>query len=105
MTRTRAGARPLSLPAAIRAAQADVREHQATVRHGAAALFQSGHDVLTAPTTLLLASGVGFLAAEFTHRPAAAVADQQAHEPSAATRLLSPGKLLALGMDALRLLA
>ena len=58
--------KPKSLTAQIREAerQLSIRQHQVTVR--GASLLHNIHGWITAPATLLLASGVGFMAGEFT---------------------------------------
>ena len=63
---------PQSLTAQIRAAEQQVLHRQRAVGARAAALVRKLHQQMTAPATLLLAGGIGFIVGELTQHPSSA---------------------------------
>jgi hypothetical protein len=63
---------PQSLTAQIRAAEQQVLHRQRAVGVCAAALVRKLHQQMTAPATLLLAGGIGFIVGELTQHPSPA---------------------------------
>jgi hypothetical protein len=63
---------PQSLTAQIRAAEQQVLHRQRAVGVCAAALARKLHQQMTAPATLLLAGGIGFIVGELTRHPSSA---------------------------------
>ncbi len=60
--------KPKSLTAQIRDAERQVLNHQRRVSVSAATLVRKIHQQMTAPATLLLAGGIGFIIGELTKR-------------------------------------
>lgn len=60
--------KPKSLRAQIRAAEREILNRQQKVGVRTATLVRNIHQQVTAPATLLLAGGIGFILGELTHR-------------------------------------